>query len=336
MPVPELGKLEPVPVRELWPLEDRDFTPWLAQNLHLLGSAIGLELQLIATEVSGYSGDADILAEAAGHGAVIIENQLEPADNDHFARLLGYAGNHDARVLIWVATEFSDYHRRTLNWLNQCTAGNIAIYGVAVSAWRIGDARAPYFHPVVTIRRPSQKGPDQFAAFYNPLLDRFQQEENMRRLSPFQGGFTGRWRSFSTGHDRIFYVLMIGTSSGGEAWAFFNVHGDRHRQVYRALLQYQAQINAAIIGHSYIEWHEGVNQSWIGVKTPGSLDDTDENLAATRAWMFSNLLRIRDAVQPYLDQVMPDLPDDAAPAAAPAAAESAPDLESAPATESAL
>lgn len=109
---------------------------------------------------------------------------------------------------------------------------------------------------------------------------------------------------------------MIGDQ---HTWAFFNAYGDQHRQVYRALLRHQAQIDAAI-ADAAVEWHEGESQSWIGVKTPVSPDDSAENLAAAQAWMVNNLLQIRDAVQPYLDQVMPDLPADAVPAdAVPAA-----------------
>ena len=34
----ELGKIEQVPVRELWEHEAHKFTPWLAKNLSLLGT----------------------------------------------------------------------------------------------------------------------------------------------------------------------------------------------------------------------------------------------------------------------------------------------------------
>ena len=39
MTTPELGKLEPVPVRKVWGLE-ADFTTWLADNLRLLGEVL--------------------------------------------------------------------------------------------------------------------------------------------------------------------------------------------------------------------------------------------------------------------------------------------------------
>jgi hypothetical protein len=33
-------------IRDVWPKEDHDFTPWLAKHLDLLSEAIGIELSL--------------------------------------------------------------------------------------------------------------------------------------------------------------------------------------------------------------------------------------------------------------------------------------------------
>ena len=49
-----LGRLEPVPVRDVWPHEANDFTPWLAQpeNSALLAKMLNLgELSEVRTEV---------------------------------------------------------------------------------------------------------------------------------------------------------------------------------------------------------------------------------------------------------------------------------------------
>ena len=47
-----LGELKTVDLREVWRHEAADFTPWLAENIETLGSAIGLELELVEREVS--------------------------------------------------------------------------------------------------------------------------------------------------------------------------------------------------------------------------------------------------------------------------------------------
>ena len=52
MTTPNLGKLEPVALREAWTSEPADFTPWLAENLQLLGETFGLSLEHQGTEQS--------------------------------------------------------------------------------------------------------------------------------------------------------------------------------------------------------------------------------------------------------------------------------------------
>lgn len=42
----EIGTLEQVSVRSVWPKEAGDFTPWLAENVELMSDALGMDLEL--------------------------------------------------------------------------------------------------------------------------------------------------------------------------------------------------------------------------------------------------------------------------------------------------
>ena len=116
-----LGIFEKVDIRALWPHEAADFTPWLAknENLRLLGDAIGIELKVKNTEVSVGPYSADIVAEDVNCGDdVVIENQLGKTNHDHLGKLITYAANLDAKTLVWIAPDFTDEHRRAVDWLN--------------------------------------------------------------------------------------------------------------------------------------------------------------------------------------------------------------------------
>lgn len=90
----QLGILEKVNPRDVWPTEAGDFTPWLAQdtNLKLLGDTIGVELELEAQEKDVGPFRADILCkDTLSNNWVLIENQLERTDHTHLGQLLTYA-----------------------------------------------------------------------------------------------------------------------------------------------------------------------------------------------------------------------------------------------------
>ena len=151
LPIPQLGRLEEVPVREIWPDEARDFTPWLAKNLDRLGDELGMNLELVEQEATAGRFRLDVLARDVDCGVLVaIENQFGPTDHNHLGQLLTYAASRDVRRLIWVALDFLPEHRDALDWLNQCTYDGVEAYGVKVSAWRINVSLAPVFHTVVS------------------------------------------------------------------------------------------------------------------------------------------------------------------------------------------
>ena len=147
-----LGRLQQVPLREAWPDEARNFTPWLAQqeNLSLLGEAIGAELEPHEEESSVGPFRADILCRDLGSDSwVLVENQLERTDHKHLGQLLTYAAGLDTATIVWVAEKFTEEHRAALDWLNQHTTESIAFFGLEVELWQIGSSdMAPKFNVV--------------------------------------------------------------------------------------------------------------------------------------------------------------------------------------------
>ena len=147
----ELGNIEQVDVREIWEKEDTEFTPWLAeeQNIQKLSLSLGIDLVVVAKEQEVGPFRADILCkDEATENYVLIENQLEKTDHKHLGQLLTYATGLDAVTIVWIAKEFNDEHKETLDWLNKITDDNHNFFGVKIEVIKIEDKKAPMFNVV--------------------------------------------------------------------------------------------------------------------------------------------------------------------------------------------
>ncbi|OGP59320.1 MAG: hypothetical protein A2V67_15800 [Deltaproteobacteria bacterium RBG_13_61_14] len=149
-----LGSLQPIDIREFWDDEAREFTPWLAKpkNLERLSSTLGMELELEGVEVPVGPYKADIVAQdISSNSRVIIENQLDDTDHGHLGKLITYASGLDAKIIIWISRNFTDEHRRAIDFLNENSAPNLRFWGLAIKLFRIGDSMpAPMFEIVAS------------------------------------------------------------------------------------------------------------------------------------------------------------------------------------------
>jgi hypothetical protein len=63
---------------------------------------------------------------------VLIENQLERTDHGHLGQLLVYASGLKAVTIVWIASQFTDEHRATLDWLNAITDEEFQFFGLEI------------------------------------------------------------------------------------------------------------------------------------------------------------------------------------------------------------
>ena len=293
--------LKPAKLRDLWPHEAHDFTPWLARNLSMLGAELNLVLEREGEEVTlPGAGKVDILARQATTGArVVIENQLGSSDDSHCLRLLGYAANAEANILVWVARDFSEYHRSILSWLNE--SDNIAVYAVEVRAFRVDDRKVVDFNLVVepqdgTTSAPRKKtATTYYAEFYRPVVD------SLRRsgLKPVgRGGFRGRYRSFQTGYPSVYYSSGFSKGRATAALGFYGVN----KRIFDAFAEHRTEIDKALDGQT--EWHEEGPQYWVWLMREEAIDDPMSIPETVGDWIIENLVRLKEVAQPYLDSVM--------------------------------
>lgn len=133
-----IGKIDRVPLRDVWKHEAQDFTRWLQENLDVLNDASDLSLSSAESEKSAGDFNVDLVAEDEDGNPVIIENQLEKSNHDHLGKLITYLTALEAKTAIWIVAEPRSEHVRAVSWLNESSAASF--YLLKVEAIRIGDS----------------------------------------------------------------------------------------------------------------------------------------------------------------------------------------------------
>lgn len=313
MSEPVLGRIERVPLRDVWSDEAREFTPWLRGSLFVLANALGIEMEAEGHEVPVGPFSADVLATEPGSGAkIVIENQLGQTDHDHLGKLMTYSGGLDARFVVWIAGHFREEHRQALEWLNQITGPEIGFFGVEVELLRIDDSRpAPNFKVVVSPNEPvkaarrtaetaSSKGL-KYQAFWKDLLALLKQRDpTSTAASPDR---VGPWNWFGIPVGRTGFRVNASFSAGDRARVELYIDtGDQeaNKRAFDLLLERRSEIEARFGEPLHWDRLDHRRASRVYAERPGTIDGPEEDLEALRGWMADRMLRLRDAVGPYL------------------------------------
>ena len=188
MATPQLGQLTTVDARQVWLHEALAFTPWLRDNIGLLGKELGLDLEIQGSEVLVGDFAVDLYGTDLSTGrTLIVENQLESTDHRHLGQLITYAAGLEAGAIVWITPQFRPEHRKALDWLNEHTAKGIDFFGVEIELLKIDESLpAPHFRLVaqpnewakdarrattsISGGEPSERG-ERYRQFFQSLLD---------------------------------------------------------------------------------------------------------------------------------------------------------------------
>ena len=307
-------------VRARWKDEARDFTPWLAENIDVLGDALGMKLETVQMELPIGRYFLDILArETEEDVAVAIENQLEETDLHHLGQLLTYASGCDARIAIWVAPEFGYELARALHMLNEWTCEGFRIYGVKVEYVRKhGAATAKErFRVVVSpggwnkdLTLPLGEMPldaRRHHDFFYPLVTKLLADgfaDSSQQYYDYTGRFFPSRVNKRFGYAAYFYQV-------NRAWVSFHIpteDKELDKQVFDKLKVDQDQIEANVDAGLDSEWlwsrHDNYFFSTISIRKDGSVSDPRDKLEGTRAWMLDLLPKFKAVFDPRLEVIL--------------------------------
>lgn len=319
-----LGRLEKVDLRDFWTSEAGEFTPWLAQaeNIALLGEAIGLDLEVEAQEKSVGPFRADILCKDTNRDQwVLIENQLERTDHTHLGQLLTYGAGLNAVTIVWIAARFTEEHRAALDWLNEITDEKFNFFGLEVELWRIGDSMAaPKFNIISKpnewtrtvsdaaekmITRELSEGKQLQLEFWTGFKAHLaQQETPLKGTKPLPQHWYNIYQLGRSGVKLVaigsFYSNKAKSYEVGELRAEVEMYND-DAKAYFALLSAQKQEIEAELGES-LTWYnpEGTKACRIYLTRQADMQKEDQ-WPEYFQWLQEKLERLRMA---FRDRVM--------------------------------
>ena len=299
----ELGKLEKIELREVWRHEALDFTRWLArkENIALLSKEIGIDIEVIETEMSVGRYNVDIYArDTESNKKIVIENQLENTNHDHLGKMLVYAAGLDADIAIWVVKDVNEEHRQAIEWLNDNSFEKINIFLVKVELWQIDNSPiAPKFQVICE--------PNNWAKVLKQ-----QSKENVSDLELKQMEYWQGFVDYAKSKDKTYisqrpsiynwYVIRIG-SSDYKIKLVHSVNSDMIRcqleifndEIYKKLEQYRTEIDNKING---LEWEYLEDRKVNRI----SCNNSSKDNASSYVWLLDMVDRFKEVFLDYLNK----------------------------------
>lgn len=258
----ELGKIKKVDLRNIWKKEEKKFTPWLKENIDLLSEKLGVEIIDIQTEEKIGDFKLDIIGKDVNSNKfVAVENQLESTDHNHLGQLITYSAGINAGIIIWIAKELREEHKRALEWLNENSISEISFFGVEVHAISIDDSNpAVDFRVIVkpndwerNIKSSTTKSETEinYANFYSKLVNFYSEINPKFRKVKAQ---PQSWLNFSAGKRGLYigWAFRMGNRFSVELYIDT---GDEieNKRIFNELKKYKDKIDSEIKG---VEWEE--------------------------------------------------------------------------------
>jgi hypothetical protein len=315
--MPDFGNMKAVDIRDVWRMEARDFTPWLAENIGKLAEAIGMELEVEQREAPVGDFSLDLLAKDLGSGRhVVIENQFGATNHDHFGKILTYAAGVDASTVVWVTETVREEHRQALEWLNRQTEDKTRFFAVEVAVVKIDDSRpAVVFKAVVSPnawqrdtklaadRRTSPRA-ESYRRYFQLLLDELREKH---RFSGAKAAQPQNWYSFASGVSGISYSTSF-TRDGRVRVEVYIDRGDgeENEAIFNGFLNDKNEIERAFGDALAWERLDDRRACRVAVYRDGSIEDAESELSEIRAWVVERLLRLRRVFGRRLQRLVDD------------------------------
>lgn len=304
-----IGKIQRVPLREVWRHEAHDFTAWLRDNIDVLNDALNLSLSNAEREQAAGDFSVDLVAEDESENPVVIENQLEKSNHDHLGKLLTYLVAIGARTAIWIVADPRPEHVSAIAWLNESSSASF--YLLKVEAIRIGDSPpAPLLTLVVgpseesrEVGETKKELAERYVIrhrFWKDLLDRAAKKTNLHaNISPSRYSWVGT----SAGKRGLGFNYTIRQhDAGAELYIDRGKDsGTENEDIFDQLAQSKEEIEGAFGGP--LDWQRLEGARACRIKKEIALGGyRDEQLwPEIQDAMIDAMIRLEKALRPHIE-----------------------------------
>ena len=316
----EIGELEPVPIREVWPHEARDLTPWLAERPELIGEAVGMDLDTEGREVPVGSYSADLmLNDLNSDSRVVVEIMYGATDHDHIGKLITYAAGLEADYAMLLAEDFRPEHRAAITWLNSISAEDSGFFGLVLEVWHIGTSPpAPRLRVVVqpddwvkSVRaaenRRSAGLESRYRRFWEGMLLKLHGAHPQWSGKKKPG--TRHFMQFKSAHPNVKYATVFIQCEERPLTVRANilVKGDRDAtaSLYNEIQSKRDDIEAKF--GEELDWEPSAraNQHYHYIETryPQPMLEDEEKWPEAWDWLVYNLGKLSAAIDPVIEKI---------------------------------
>jgi len=314
--MPDIGKISRVSIRDEFPDEAHNFTPWLKENLQYLGEKLNIQFRDSETEVAVGRYSCDILAHDANQRRIVIENQFGIADHDHFGKILTYSAGLEADIVVWIAEDFLPEHLTALNWLNEIATeeDKPSFFAVKLSLIKIENSKPaldiiPLVHPDEWARQvksdQSSREKSEKRKKYFKFWSHF-----IQHYDSIKPGFKNRtpsydsWYSYGAGKSGLKYDFYFYQGKFPTVEFHVNVGTEaENKKIFDKIKSYQSVLESKLPG---LDWFDvpGTRHKSIDLyrdKEYGFSEDEDEK--EVLEWMSHNMKILEDAMTPIIQKI---------------------------------
>jgi hypothetical protein len=302
-----IGRIERVPLREVWRHEAHNLTVWLEENIDVLSDVLNFQLVSVEREHSAGAFSADLVGEDEAARTVVIENQLERSNHDHLGKLITYVAFLDARAAVWIVSEPRPEHVRAISWLNDSSPADF--YLLKIEGIRIGNSvPAPLLTLIVgpsqetrelgEVKKVRAERHQVYRRFWTELLERARVASSLHRaVSP--GDYP--WIGAGAGKTGLSFNYSI-TRHGATTELYIDRGRDtetENKAIFDELESHRLEIETSF--GKELEWQrlDGKRACRIAERIVGGYLDEDR-WPEIQDEMVASMTRLERTLKPYI------------------------------------